>query len=296
MHILSLVGEQPIPSLTILRFLKPSSLTLIYTDRSREVANRVAELLKADHKWTLEVPAYQLVEIRDRLTRHVEEIKRNLGEEKVSFDLTGGTKPMAFAAYDIARSNMAHVYYLRSQKESVLFEYKFTTKGLEHVTTTAIRDALFDLEDYLHAYLGRTFKITGPCRDEPGRSFELAVIETLKGVVDELKSGVRFGGALDLDLVLRLKTKVGVAELKTGGKAKEKRPLEQVNAACGRAFLGTYTKKLLIVDREIGPNLHSLAEAWNVKVIELPSFGERQELSPEDKEKLKAEVCRHLGG
>lgn len=295
MHVVSLVGEQPLPSLTVLRFLKPLSFTLVCTEYTRKVAERIAELVEATHKLVFEIPAYRLVGIRERLERHLNTIKQDLDEEKIAFDLTGGTKLMALAAYDVARSHASSVYYLRSQKETLLLEYKFTPKGIAERLIT-IPEALFDLMDYFLAYLGSEFKITGPCRDEPGRSFEMAVAKALKDVVDELEAGIKFGGALDLDLAFRLGTRVGVAELKTGEKAKQKRPLEQVNAACGREFLGIYTKKFLIVDREIGSNLHELARAWNVKVVELPSFGHQRSLSPRDEEKLKQEVRQHLGG
>ena len=118
--------------------------------------------------------------------------------------------------------------------------------------------------------------------------------------MDEVKQGVILGGALELDLVVRLGNQVGVIQAKTGEKAKKKEGLDQLNAACGRENLGTYTAKILTVNQrwdETLENLRELAGAWNITVIELPSFTpDSPSLSPEDQERLRREVRRGLGG
>ena len=101
-----------------------------------------------------------------------------------------------------------------------------------------------------------------------------------------------------MDLVLRCGNNIGIAEVKTGKKARTKEGIDQLNTAAEQRFLGTYTAKMLIVDRKYpGGNL-SLAKAHRIEVIELLSFSnsENGDLSDEDKEKLVAKVCKILRG
>ncbi len=300
MHVITILGEQPIPSLMVLRHLNPSSFTIVATKFTFLRAERVKALLAGASGEILNVLPYQFKQTAETIRQHAKELLQNAKE--IAFDLTGGTKIMALAAYDAARVLKIPIYYLQTQRGTVLFRYSFTRTGdLEAEVATPLDSEakqLISLEDYLNAYLGE-FQITGPCRTEPGRSFEIAVKDVLSSAFDEVMLGIKFGGALDIDLAVRLGSRVGVAELKTGKKAENKRPLEQVNAACGRAFLGIYTKKFLISDRVWGgkhPNLTALAEAWGVKVIELPTFGKGKRLSDQDQEKLIREVKASLEG
>ena len=283
MHIVTLLGEQPVPSLLMLRYLKPDSFTIVSTEFTAPRASRLMKLvpgISEERKETIQVPPYELQKAEELIRGHLEKL---LGKvDKLAFDLTGGTKIMALAGYAVAQAFRAPVFYLRTQRESILFRYDFDETGVvkseEAMPLAEKANQLINLEDYLRAYLG-DFQVTGPCRNEPGRSFELAVKSALSLALDEVMLGIKVGGALDIDLAVRLGNKVGVAELKTGGKAESKRPLEQLNAVCGREFLGTYTKKFIVIDRVWGdkhPNLNDLAQAWGVKVIELrASRGER---------------------
>ena len=294
MHVVSLIGEQPIPCLMILRFLKPKGFTLVCSDFTRGVAQRLKKIVKANEKFLIEVSPYQLGEIRQEIFTHV----RNLTDKEVTFDLTGGTKVMAFAAYDVARSLRASAYYLRSQRENVLFKYTFSETGVIEERLDVSPD-LFTLHDYLSVYLDE-FKITGPCKSSPGREFEIAVREAMESTVDEIEAGVRgVGGQLDLDLAFRLGCLVGVAEVKTGKKGDEKDALEQLKSATNPKFLGTFTKPFLIIDHAWGPkqrNLQELAEAWDITVIELPSYREKGNISREDREKLRFKISEILKG
>jgi hypothetical protein len=112
-------------------------------------------------------------------------------------------------------------------------------------------------------------------------------------VVDEIVAGVKLGGALDIDLVLRCGNQVGIAEVKTGRKSRSKEGINQLNTAGGRAFLGIYTRKILIVDTvwdATCSNLRELAEARNVQVVELPSYLQTGALSDYDRQRLTSAV------
>ena len=47
---------------------------------------------------------------------------------------------------------------------------------------------------------------------------------------------------MEIDLIFRCGNSIGIAELKTGKSATEKEGIDQLNAACAREYLGTYTK------------------------------------------------------
>ncbi|MDI6631878.1 MAG: DUF1887 domain-containing protein, partial [Thermoanaerobacteraceae bacterium] len=104
-----------------------------------------------------------------------------------------------------------------------------------------------------------------------------------------------FTGALEIDLVLRCGNRVGIAEVKSGKKARSKEGIDRLNAAADPRFLGTYIKKFLILDREYEPNNLELARAYGITVIELSS-AQNGELSREDTEKLIQTAKTELGG
>jgi hypothetical protein len=278
----------------ILRFLKPEGFTLVYSSFTQKIARRLQKIIKARDKLLVEIPPYRFEEIRRRLSKHIQ----NIADEEVAFDLTGGTKVMAFAAYDIAYSLQTNAYYLRSQQESVLSKYNFSGMGVTE-ERIEIPHGLFSLQDYLSVYLDN-FQITGPCKALEGRDFEIAVKEAIKPMVDEIVAGVRsVGGQLDLDLAFRLGNLVGIAELKTGKKGDEKDALEQLKSAASREFLGTFTKPFLIIDHSWGPrqyNLRELALAWEITVIELPSYRKDGRISSKDLEKLCSTISKALNG
>jgi len=300
MHVLTLLGEQPIPSLMVLRHLKPDSFTVVATEFTAARAEGVMALVDGVDKNLLYVPPYQFKQAVEIIRQHVDRLLHD-GKEVV-FDLTGATKVMALAAYEVARAVNAAVFYLRTQRECSLFRYGFNKIGVfaseDVIPLNEEAGQLITLEDYLRVYLG-DFHMTGPCQTGPGRSFEIAVRDALSSALDEVILGIKAGGALDIDLAVRHGTRVGIAELKTGKKAKSKRPLEQLNAACSREFLGTYTIKFLIMDcewHEEYPNLEDLARAWGVMVIGLSSFRQDGALSKMDRDKLIESVKAVLEG
>jgi len=116
----------------------------------------------------------------------------------------------------------------------------------------------------------------------------------------EVKVGVTLAGALEVDLVVRHENQVGVIQAKTGKAACKKDGLDQLNAACDRPYLGTYTAKILAVNRRwdrTQANLRELAAAWRIHVVALPSFTqEHPRLSPKDRKHLQEQVLEVLRG
>ncbi|MEJ5201156.1 MAG: hypothetical protein WHV66_02885, partial [Anaerolineales bacterium] len=142
MLLLSLVGEQPIPILLVHRALKPERHLLVCTDKTEAVARQLHALLP--HSELRPIPnAYQLAEIARRFQQE--------STPDTVFNLTGGTKPMAWAGYEIALRQRADFVYLQSEgKKSTLYRFRFQDGRLFQQSEQLPR--LITLEDYLQAH------------------------------------------------------------------------------------------------------------------------------------------------
>jgi hypothetical protein len=283
---IALVGEQPIPNLLPVRHDKPNRVILVHTQRTRLVSQRLTSLL-GDAVVTLEVTPYDIMAIQQALKQFISE--RGWMATEVNFNLTGGTKPMAFAAYRLAEELSSSFMYLQSEGgKSLIYRYEFSEWRARLVREEEIPSVL-TIDDYLRAHLGDYEE--GPLKQR----FEKMVYDTLCPVLDEIKTSVKHGGALEVDLVLRCGNQVGVSEVKSGRKAQSRKGIDQLNTAAEQRYLGTYTRKFLIVDRLLGSNNRALAEGHRIMVIELCSAATGS-LSDEDRGRLITTIRKELGG
>lgn len=298
--IVSLIGEQPIPILLPLRHLKPAAAVLVHTDLTKEVAERLKQLFQNSMElYLLSTDPYDIGQIQQDLRGFIQQIQqKGVSPKTIMFNLTGGTKPMMIAAYEIAREFCAPFLYLQSEgQKSLLYRYRFEKEGIRYEGREEIPSGVITIDDYLRAHVGR-YQVTGPAEGLGGK-FEEAIKEALKGKVDEVLVGVTLKGALEVDLVVRCGNQIGVIAAKTGNRAMEKIGLDQLSAACEQRYLGTYTRKILVVNRAWPAkyNLRELADVWKITVIHLTSFtNSSPSLSPDDQRLLVETVCRVLGG
>jgi hypothetical protein len=280
-----LVGEQPIPNLlpVLNEKLKNENLNrllLVHTDRTVVQSQRLHELLSNRCQCDLlSVSAYDIVQIRTDLGKRLaDEAWR--GPETV-FNLTGGTKTMAFAAYELAvRLGSDFLYFQTEGGRSLIYLYQ--TVGGAPILQGPPEEvpSLLRIDDYLRAHLGN-YTVDGFSKGEGGL-FERAVHDAVLPVVDEVVPGVRFSSTVEVDLVIRCGNQVGIAEIKSGKPSKER--IGQLATAGDRTHLGTYTRRFLIVSRSWDEveNLRELAVARDVTLIELPSFQTTGALSGAD--------------
>jgi len=294
----SLIGEQPIPNLLPLRHQPPDVAVLVHTGRTENVARRLQRLLQPIEVHLLPTDPYDVQRIQEDLSNFL--AQRAAGAE-FEFNLTGGTKTMMVAAYEIARKYNAPFLYLQSEgKRSILYRYRFDNGEPRYEGKESL-PSVITIDDYLKAHLDN-YPIDAPKRlkDDLGKAFEEEIARALEGTVDEVKVGIPLAGALEVDLVVRKENQVGVIQAKTGKKAGSKEGLDQLNSVCEQRYLGTYTHKILVVNQkwdQTRSNLRELAQAWRITVIELPSFNEQHpHLSEEDRQRLRQEVLRVLTG
>ena len=292
MTLISLIGEQPIPNILPALHLKPSRLVLIYTDRTEKQALNLQKFFNRKSQpstqiETVPIPiqnGYNLAEIADQLRPLLATY------EGVAFNLTGGTKPMALAGYQLAQEKAAPVFYLETEgKRSFLYEYRFPQPfALPDLSSPVELPEVICIDDYLNAFLPG-YRKDGFSKEDGGQ-FEKAVFDALAEHVDEQEPGIKPHGAgsqIDIDLIVRIKNQVAVIEIKDKDPRDEpKKGIDQLNTIGGREYLGIYTAKILVSSTKLSSDIHALAKERKIKIIELLSFRKSRQISPEDQKNL----------
>ena len=298
MLLISLIGEQPIPNLLPIRYLKPDRNLLVYTNWTKEVARRLRSIISSSNDLSFDicVNAYDLDECLNDIK---DKIRSN---EDIVFNLTGGTKMMALAAYALALQSNSTFIYLKSEgHKSMLYRYYFKD-NLPHLQPIEEIPPVITVEEYLNAYLPG-FVEEGFSTDDrgditEGGLFERAVYNALKPRLDEVLCGVRPKGVaqqIEIDLVMRYGNQVGIAEIKLGGKGSGKRGMDQLKMAGEPTYLGTYTAQFMIVAKKyLSKKISTLANKRRVKVIYIPNYQRGKPLSREDADRLAYEIQKRL--
>lgn len=296
--LLSLIGDQPIPNLLPIRHLQPAQNLLVYTTKTRERARLLRQLIGGNVEDDLLVDAYDFQVILTKIQQRLE------GINDVQFNLTGGTKMMALAAYALAVQRQAEFLYVESEKHhSQLYRYGFE-QGLPVLREKLLMATLITAADYLNAHLPG-FDETGFSIDDNGQInegglFEREVYHALRQRGLDVLAGVRPANVsqqIEIDLVFRVDNQVGIAEVKLGGGESGKRGLDQLKMAGEPIYLGTYTAQFMIV---AAPRLHGrasgLAAQRGVTVITLPEYREGYPLPPVAANRLVTQITQRLVG
>ena len=282
MHLLSLTGEQPIPNLLTARALQPDSSSLCYTESTRRFAANLSGILS--HTELFPIDPYDL-------ERAVKQIG-SLCTQHTVINLTGGTKTMALAAYEVARRKQLPFVYLQSEgAATILHRYKIDRNNPLQVSSKAL-GSLITIPDYLRVHGLRPVSEKGPQNLQ-----ETALRDWLKGQVEELYSNLVFD-AFEIDLILRRGNMVAVLEAKMK-KKNDRSGIDQLNTITGRDYLGTYTGKILVVSKPLGAQLSRLADARHIQVV-LVTGDANQDLgtlrmSDNSKARLQAALDQVLG-
>lgn len=294
---ISLVGEQPVPVLLPVLHDGPDNVEvlLVYSEFTKTQTERLHNLLEQQgfhvEKSSEALDAYDLRKARDMLDSILTD---KCSQKQPIFNITSGTKVMALAAYSLAQERSLPFLYLQSEgRRSLIYRYRFV-KGKPEIEAVNEVGEVLTIDLYLRAHLGEYRE------NPPKEGFEAMVHDALlnSGENLEIKTGIRPDSqpSLEIDLVVRRGNQVGIAEVKTGSRAREKKPIEQLVNATEQRLLGTYTKRFIIVDREYPENNRELAKAHKIKVIELCSAASEGCLADEDKRKLIEAVTKELGG
>jgi hypothetical protein len=178
MLLISLIGEQPIPNLLPIRYLQPAENLLVYTAKTEPVARRLRRIVsgRPDLAADLRAEPYDFDGLRQQLAA------RLAGRGEVLFNLTGGTKMMALAAFSLAAQGGFPFVYMEN-KGSTLLRYHFES-GASVLKETTPLPKLISTRDYLNAHLDG-FQETGFHQEKNGQlsvggQFEQAVFQALE--------------------------------------------------------------------------------------------------------------------
>ena len=252
MRLLSLIGEQPIPNLLVARALEHDHQILVYSNFTQKVANNLHTLLP---NTTIE-----LIKSPYDIENAMKEMDGWVTEDTI-FNITGGTKPMALAAYELARQYRRPVVYLQSEgKVSKLYSYD-TQSSQPVLVKSDTLGSLVTIREYLSAF-GLKWTAAPPANPQ-----EVALLPWLKAHTDECISNLSFG-AFEIDFVVRRGNQVAIMEAKMTKKV-TRGGIDQLNTAGGQQYLGTYTKKVLLVTGDLAPELQQLATERRIKVVKM---------------------------
>jgi hypothetical protein len=284
---IALLGEQPMPILLPALYLKPSEVILVHTSETEKVAKRLQQMIKPSK--CLKVDPYKLA----TTTNKIEEALSSKSE--IVLNLTGGTKLMAIAAFSLLDKVKGEFVYLQTESSKPILKRYCFNEGDWELLKEDLLPELITVKDYLNAHLPG-FTCEGFSKDERGQltiggKFEKAIYDVLVKAGFEVLAGVRpndVGNQIEIDLVIRLANRVGIAEIKLGDKQQEnpKKGIDQLSTAGGREYLGTYTSKFLILARRLNNSLRTLANNRDVTVIDNINYIEDKPLSIKDAEDL----------
>lgn len=297
MNLVCLISEQTIPNLLPILYLKPQKVLLVHTNNengSQKPAKRLKKLCEQKQITTelLNVgDAYLLETLYDKLREKV----LALTPVDWCFNLTGGTKLMAFAAARVAADlNLPCVYYQtegeRSQNVGKLRHYQFNEQRqlIEQNQSGEILPPLLTLEDYLLAHLDG-YQVKQPDRTQSGWKLEEAVYNALQPSVDQIMRNIVPEGVknqLEIDVMIRNGNQVGVVEVKTGGEGSGKHAIDQLTTAAAREYLGTYASRFMVTQFAREDRYKALAAALRIQVIELKNYRGDTRLHESDRREI----------
>lgn len=285
--LVSLVGAQPAPNVLPLDHINPGRVILVYTKTTQKVAQNTQRLL-ASEKPAIVVDtffledAYDLKDICDQLEAYLE--KSVSTTDELIFNLTGGTKVMSFAAFELAKRRSTRTFYYQSEEnKSEIHHYHFEGGTLVVDDSEPINTNL-TLDQYLRLYLGgyNLEKLA------PHHVFENLVFDALDDLGPDFEVIKRVcplqETVNELDCVIRHGSVIAVVEIKTTA---DKKTVEEVNNITAE-YLGAYTKKIIVHANVLGWGTLELVEAHKIVCIHLPSYRQTQKtaLSAQDKTHL----------
>ncbi|HWO99023.1 MAG TPA: DUF1887 family CARF protein [Methylococcus sp.] len=170
----ALVSDQPTPNLTPVLdpAFRPRALMLVVSPDKRTQARWLAEALRdtgvAVEEWPID-DAWNIEHIRDRLL----DLVIHLDGQSMALNVTGGTKPMAIAAYEVFRDH-APIFYVHPETDHLVW--------LHHPDQPPSRD-LADRVKLDRFLLAHGASVTG-------KGSALGVPEHLRALTAELIRGI----------------------------------------------------------------------------------------------------------
>ncbi len=292
---IALVGGQPLPNLLPARHYHPSSIILAYTQTTKKVYDKLKATLQQETAvYGLETDAYDIVAIVETLNKKLE--APEFVKQPLVFNLTGGTKAMALAAYQVAQQRKAPILYLESEgKRSRVYRYIWEHQQLKADNNELLPECV-NLKDLLNVYLGvGKWKEHGPANNE-GSRFEAAVAKALGSYGYEVMAGIKtMTDQIDIDVAVRFENQFGILEAKSKDSGRNLDGIKQLHTAS--KHLSTYTKTFYVITVPPSKSHKAIMDASDIQIISLLGYDYKSDtLSEEDAVKLVDIVDKALKG
>lgn len=289
---IALVGGQPLPNLLPVRHYQPGCTLLAYTSTTQKVFTRLRDAIGPTQAQGVLCDAYDIDAITEQLRTVVQSQKWE--PDQLVFNLTGGTKAMALAAYHVAAELGARFLYLESEgRKSRVYHYRFQDSAPCPVSNELLPPCV-SLNDFLNVYLGKDEWQEGGYSRSEGGPFEQSIGSALQAHF-QIKAGVKsHDGQIDIDLVVGVDNQFGIIQAKSGSSGGKLDGIKQLSIN-GR-FLGTYTRQFYVIDQPSNEAHRAIVDASQIKVVPLTSYRSHGNLSAEDQKTLVEQVKQELIG
>jgi hypothetical protein len=270
---------------------------LVATARTAPLVERLKRLLEPEIQvHMLVTDPYDIPAIQQQIKECLKEAPLN--EYEPEFNLTGGTKPMTFAAYAIAHQRGAPVYYLQSEgRRSLIYRYHWGTSGLQ--AADPVREeitAQIQIANILDAHLNDWKELKAPNQSsDGGGDFEQAIANALRNDsrFDEILVNVQsYGGGIEIDLMVRVGNHIGIIEAKWGKKGRSLDGIKQLNTT--RRKFGTYIVPCYVSKLALDEQNQLFSKELGITTIVLSEYTGGLTLSANDAQKLTNELYRQL--
>lgn len=280
---IALIGEQQLPNFLPMRHYSPSDVLLVYTEKTQQQYENLKAVLeqKKVKVYGIETDPYDISAIVRAINEelaHNKELAQAIeaSSQPPMFNLTGGTKTMSLAAYQVAAQRSAPVIYLQSErKQSLIDLYGWRNHHLYHQSRKELPGYL-DLDEVLNLHLGqgRYTKDADIRKEDPksrkgGYLFELAIGQALQDHGYEVLCGVKDSNRqIDTDVMIRYQNHIGIieAKTKTGKKDYTFKGIQQLSTGM-RYFGATYTRPFLVTNYELTNDQKKVCELLRIHSI-----------------------------
>lgn len=299
----ALVGDQPLPNFLPVQHYQPEAVLLVYTAKTQQKYTYLETTLQRGARspgmatssrvevFGLITDPYDIPGISQALEKKLEQLS-----PPFIFNLTGGTKTMSLAAYQVAQQHKAAMIYLQSEgKHTRVYHYTWDDQRLQAAGNELMPECL-ELRDIFDLHLGPgSWQEFGPSPDEGG-PFEQLLADLLRAQHYEVMCGVRaLGKQIDVDIAVRAGNQYGIIEAKMGTKGRKLDGVKQLSTAV--RLLGTYSRTFYVITLESDPRHKTLTEAASIDVISLPGYNATTNtLMPDDEAEFLARIKKALKG
>ncbi len=286
---IALIGEQQLPNYLPALYYQPDVVLSVYTERTENQHTNLQTVLQQKRITVdgIKTDPYDLSlivkAINDKLAAMV-----GTSSQSLIFNLTGGTKIMSLAAYQVAVQKNAPVIYLQSEKgQSLLDYYSWQNHQLYHHKPSQELPEYLNLQDMLDLHLGQgqdKWHTRSKGQNDTGLLFERAIGQIFQNHGYEVICGVTDNkNQIDIDVMVRCKNHIVIieAKTKTGKKDRTFDGLQQLSTNM-RYLGGTYTHPFLVTNYKLTDEQQQTCRLMRICPISLLHYQQQMITLPQE--------------